>query len=164
MSIELKKEIVNYIFNLFGIFKNESILDYAVDKKLIFESEGKSYHNAMWSGEITSEGSKIQFLAAELTEDIPDIVLIIWLENSYPYVLRMSKEEGDAGDFLVLTRDEDVDINNKWIEVPVINQAKVLIAVESIFDTFMGWNKNNNIDVVYSYLISFLNYESEQNV
>lgn len=165
MNLSLKKEIIHHIFNRFNLLTKEDVhklhsdigptsKKFLLDQKLIFEIDDKKYTNNIWSGEAEVEGSRVQFAIADLTEDLPEYILILQLDIYPPNVIRISLDPEDAG--AIFSKIED-----QWVEAPVMFQAKILIAVEQLMEMFISWNKNVNSEEIYKSLIDFLKFEGE---
>lgn len=158
MSIQLKKQLILHILNKFGVFisARDSLLSdtYLLDKKLTFDTEDKTYSNNLWSGETEIEGSKVQFMIADLTEDLPEFAVILQLDTSTPYIMRISTDDEDSGSIYFRAEEH-------WIPASTIFQAKVLVAIESLFEASVIWVPNKNYESIHKTLISFLKFESE---
>jgi hypothetical protein len=168
MNEPLKKEIINHIFNKFGLLtsgeapastrKKDELFSnkFLSEHKISFEVEGKEYSNNVWSGETDIDGSRVQFIIGDLTEDVPEYSLLLQLDAFPPYAARISLDPEDTGSLYF-------KIDERWIEASTLFQAKILVAVESLMDLYVTWDKNSNIESIHKDLIEFLKSESDNN-
>lgn len=165
MNETLKKEIINHIFNKFGLLTREEVTSlrkkegplsnkFLSDQKISFEVEGKEYSNNVWSGEADIDGSRVQFIIGDLTEEVPEYSLLLQLDTFPPYAARISLDPEDSGSLFF-------KIEERWIEASTLFQAKILVAVESLMDIYVTWDKNSNIENIHKDLIDFLKSESD---
>lgn len=165
MNEALKKEIINHIFNKFGLLGREEGASlkakdgplsnkFLSEHKISFEVEGKEYSNNVWSGEADIDGSRVQFIVGDLTEEVPEYSLLLQLDTFPPYAARISLDPEDSGSLFF-------KIDERWIEASTLFQAKILVAVESLMDLYVTWDKNSNIESIHKDLIAFLKSESD---
>lgn len=156
MNNLLKKTIIHHIFNRFDLFTSKSISEnLLLDQKLMFETDEKQYVNDIWSGETTIDNSRVQFIVAELTEEIPEYALLLQLDSFPPYALRISLDNDDSGSI-------SFKADGVWIEASSLIQARILVAVESLIEEIhTTWIKNNNVLTIHKELINFLKFESD---
>lgn len=165
MNETLKKEIINHIFNKFGLLNREesNILKFRegplskkflLDQKLTFEIENNKYSNSIWSGETDVEGARVQFIIGDLTEEVPEYSLLLQLDSFPPYAARISLDPEDAGSLFFRAEGQ-------WVEASTLFQAKILVAVESLMELFVTWKKNEDIAGIHANLIDFLKFESD---
>jgi hypothetical protein len=165
MNESLKQEIINHIFNKFGLLTREDVesgkregpvsSQFLLDQKLTFEVDGEKYDNSIWSGETkVDDGSRVQFIIADLTEEVPEYSLLLQLDSFPPYAARISLDPEDSGSLFF-------GIDGKWHEASTLFQAKILVAVESLMELYVTWSKNTDGEAIYKSLIDFLKFESE---
>lgn len=162
MNKKLRREICKHILSSFGAFatdpRREILIPLLLDKKLFFEmGETGEYHQTrLWSGSAKAEDSVVQFLLAELSNDSDEFAIVIQLDNYPPYIIRIDEYyDLDTGSFLVYASDQ-------WIQASNLVQAKVLVAVETLFESLITWQKPNDTASLYAIMVSFLKHESEQ--
>ena len=162
MNKSLQKEIILHIFKRFRIFndKNEiqtgfidELLDikFLINKKLFFELDGKKYQKNLWASQLKIDKSNIKILIADIQEVNPEFTLLIQMDNLPVYSLRISNDEEDYGSFYINT-------NEKWIEAPILVQAKFLCGVEGLSEVLVAWEPLTDYKFMYDMLIDFLNF------
>ncbi len=165
MNESLKREIISHVFNKFGLLTREEVTSlrskdgplsnkFLSDQKITFEVEEKKYSNNIWSGESDIDEARVQFIIADLTEEVPEYSLLLQLDNFPPYAARISLDPDDAGSLFF-------KIEERWIEASTLFQAKILVAVESLMDLCITWEKNSDIESIHKDLIDFLKFESD---
>ena len=161
MNEHLRKEIINHIFNCFGLLLEEGTGgkatsdDFLLEQKLVFEVENdKKFENNIWSGETNIEESRVQFIIADLSEDWAEYALLLQMDSLPPYAARISLDPEDAGAIFI-------GMDERWIEASSLIQAKILVAVESLMEIHISWGKNADPAGIHKTLINFLKFESE---
>jgi hypothetical protein len=157
----LKREIILQIFYTFGLYLTKPTLpspfehlrsaQYLLDKKLIFNTDKGKYSNNLWSASTKIENSLVKILIAELSEDQIEYALLIQLDALPPYILRLSTNQDDSGDLFF--RFED-----KWINAHTLFQAKLLVAVESLNEVLVVWDKLKDPSLLHQILIEYLKF------
>ena len=92
-------------------------------------------------------------MLANITDDCEEYALILQMDSLPPYVLRVSDDHHDFASFVVL-------VDGKWISAPMLVQAKVLTAAETIFQSVIAWSRASETDSLYRILLSFLEWEN----
>lgn len=178
MNDVLKKEIIKHIFYKFAIFASPNMTlkssDFLTDKKISFEIDGKQYQNSVWAGESEINSAKLQYVLADLTEEsAKEYCLLLKLDGGPSHIIRWSLDEEDDGSFYIRIQNIDnetggpiVDNGSEsfWIRASTLNQAGLLVAVESLFGLMVSWKKSDNYIYLYNEIIDFLKFESEENV
>lgn len=160
MNLILQKEIILQLFNRFGTFdKNNSKFiceKYLLDNKLSFEIENNNYSNNIWAFTSEIDGSRIQIIIGDLSEKIPEYCMIIKMADYPPYGLRISSDNEDYGSV-------HFKVEQYWVGANILFQSRLLVAIETLFDMFLTWDKNNNYKDIYGVLMEYIKFENDQN-
>lgn len=160
MNIQLKKEIINHIFNMFGLFNNNSVFveniisdKFLLDKKISFiNDDNKKYENKIYGISINIENSTINILLGDLKEDVKEYAMIVQMNDMSPHAIRLAEDIEDDGSV-------SLNLKGEWIEAPSLVQAKLLVGIESLSEIIVPWKKIENYNDLYKYLLLFLNAE-----
>ncbi len=158
INLNLKKEIILHIFNLFGCFGSkyntiQNLIDnqFLIDKKVAFENEGgeKQFSN-IYAAYYKIDNSIINIMITDFNDEY---VMIAKLDSYPMHALRISNDIDDNGTFCVNIE------NNRWVDCGTLLQAKLLAGFESISEIFSQWNKSDDYSEMYKTLIGFLNQQ-----
>jgi len=164
MNSKLQREIISHIFSVFGLFPQQQskllqlITDqqFLLNKQLAFETEeGKHYTRPIHAMASKIDSSEIKVLVADTTDEnsIAEYTMLIRIDDSFPFVLRLSEDQEDSGSLLFYVED------NKWIAAGTLMQAKILVGVESLTELLLNWKKLEDYNEMYKSLVGFLNWE-----
>lgn len=136
----LTREIIKRIMNNVGIVPPPQfgigglvISDLKLDQTISgLYSDGESYNFPIWSGCIEVEGVKIKAVATDLTDDIPEFILLFQSENMPIYGLRLLFDDKDNGLFLLSSSEG-------WVPAEIYIQAKALMGLELIASYGISW-------------------------
>lgn len=169
----LKKQIILHILNRFGIFTTNkysslNIDNFILSEKLKLNTENGVIENKLWAGETNVDSSKIQFIIADISNDIIEFLLIIQLDLFPPYIIRMSVDDDDAGSMYIKVKssnnDQDLlmtENQDRWIEASTIIQSRALSAIEDMFELPVVWKTSKNIAYMYNLVLDYLKFEEE---
>jgi hypothetical protein len=161
MNNNLKKEIINHIFNQFGLFQENQIYNlkdnkFLLDKKIIFEDDDKKvFESKIYASSVEIDKSNIKVIVADTSYIEKEYSVILRMDNFYPCGMRLSKDEDDFGTIMF-------QINNRWMQASTLLQSKILVGIESLSEIFLQWNKLNNYNEMYNILINFLNFSEKE--
>jgi hypothetical protein len=167
MNLTLKREIILHILKTFGAFDDRQrirlgiteslILDtFIIGKKIAYEREdGTKSNGNIWASCVKPGNATIKVLVADITDDDEkEVAAIIQMDEHAPYAIRLSMTNDDFGSLCVNT-------NDAWTDAGVSIQGKLLVGVESLTEVMSPWQKLDNYDQMYQWLIGFLNHEEE---
>lgn len=162
----LQKEIVNHIFKSFAIFEKNQITmfsklndeQFLINKKIAFESEdGSVVEHKIYSYYTKLSGAEIKLIAADISEEYDEFVIILKMDQNPACALRMSLDKDDLCSFYM-----NLD-GSRWINPGTSLHARILMVFEALSEIPANWEKTADYNEMYKSLVCFLNFYETEN-
>ncbi len=155
---KLTKELISHIFNNIGmvpgtLWGKAGITEdiFKIGKKINIQFDDDVYEFPIYAGSCNISDDKINVLAVKISDqDCTEFFMVFRMNGLSIYGLKKSVDEDDLGTFLISTQD------GSWTNISMYEKLIFCAGLEKLTDHGIGWVPNENVDVLYKYLLEIV--------